>query len=174
MQKDLFKEFEKVSTKAWKQKIQVDLKGGDYQNLITKTLENIDIKPFYHYDEYKQFEQISPNTFNITQEITIHNESVANKIAAKSLINGAEFVTFHFNQPFDIDTLIQQLDFSKLIFKSQLLDIEFIKALYHKTLGKSTILVDPIGDFARYGNWYENETKDLKKFNTINLKINGF
>ena len=43
----LFEEFQTVSSKEWKQKIQVDLKGADYnKTLLTKTNEGITIKPF--------------------------------------------------------------------------------------------------------------------------------
>ena len=52
MSRPLFKDFEQVSSKAWKQKIQVDLKGGDYnENLIWKSPEGIHVKPFYHQDD---------------------------------------------------------------------------------------------------------------------------
>jgi len=47
MSKKLFDEFDSVSAKAWKQKIQADLKGADYnETLVTSTDEGIDIKPF--------------------------------------------------------------------------------------------------------------------------------
>ena len=44
----LFNEFSTVSPAAWKQKIQVDLKGADYNDsLIWKSNEGIHVKPFY-------------------------------------------------------------------------------------------------------------------------------
>ena len=44
----LFDEFEPISAAAWKQKIQVDLKGEDYnKTLLWKTDEGIIVKPFY-------------------------------------------------------------------------------------------------------------------------------
>ncbi|MCL4124418.1 UNVERIFIED_CONTAM: hypothetical protein GTU68_002797 [Idotea baltica] len=44
----LFDEFEPVSANAWKQKIQVDLKGADYnETLLWHTDEGITVKPFY-------------------------------------------------------------------------------------------------------------------------------
>jgi len=53
MSKKLFDEFDSVSAKAWKQKIQADLKGADYnETLVTSTDEGIDIKPFYHADDH--------------------------------------------------------------------------------------------------------------------------
>jgi methylmalonyl-CoA mutase len=44
----LFNEFQQASSKEWKQKIQVDLKGADYNEvLVWESLEGIKIKPFY-------------------------------------------------------------------------------------------------------------------------------
>src|SRR5690606_36315862 len=44
--------FPEVSSKQWKQKIQFELQGGDYnQNLIWKSPEGIDVRPFYHRDD---------------------------------------------------------------------------------------------------------------------------
>ena len=51
MKKQLFDEFEPVSETAWKQKIQMDLKGADYNGtLVTSTPEGINVKPIYHQD----------------------------------------------------------------------------------------------------------------------------
>ncbi len=167
MQDHLFSEFEKVSSKAWKQKIQADLKGLDYQTLITKTLENIDIKPFYHYDDYTGFEQWAPASFSIGQSLQIYNESVANKIARKALIKGGEIFIFKFDKAFEINRLIDGLKPSRLVFKADMLNVDFLKKLYQQTEGKSPILIDPIGHFARYGNWYENERQDFDKLNQL-------
>ena len=52
--KGLFTDFESISTKAWKQKIQADLKGADYNDtLVWKTNESIHVKPFYNDDDIK-------------------------------------------------------------------------------------------------------------------------
>ena len=48
MSKFLFNEFVGTSSAAWKQKIQADLKGADYnETLLWKTNEGITVKPFY-------------------------------------------------------------------------------------------------------------------------------
>jgi methylmalonyl-CoA mutase len=60
MSKSLFNDFEGASSKAWKQKIQVDLKGADYNDtLIWKTNEGINVKPFYHADEFETLPKVS-------------------------------------------------------------------------------------------------------------------
>lgn len=167
----LLNDFDKVSSKQWKQKIQVDLKGEDYQTLITKTIEKIDIKPFYHYDDFKNFEQIVPQQFEIVQELFLHHEKTANHIARKALNKGASYFSFVFDKKFNIDELINDLQFDRIIFKAQMLDTEFLWNLFQKTEGKSSIFIDPIGHFARYGNWFENEPKDFKKIQEFQQKI---
>ena len=50
-EESLFSHFPSVSAKQWKQKIQFELNGADYNDtLVTQTLEGISIKPFYHKD----------------------------------------------------------------------------------------------------------------------------
>lgn len=56
MTKTLFEEFPEASSKQWKQLIQYDLKGEDYnETLIWKSNEGINVKPFYHADEFGEF-----------------------------------------------------------------------------------------------------------------------
>ena len=51
----LFDDFDGISAQAWKQKIQMDLKGADYNNtLIWHSREGIDVKPFYHRDDFSE------------------------------------------------------------------------------------------------------------------------
>ena len=52
--KKLFSEFEPISAKQWKQQIQFDLKGADYnETLVWESPEGIKVKPFYHNDEFE-------------------------------------------------------------------------------------------------------------------------
>ncbi len=163
----LFNEFNKISSKEWKQKIQMDLKGADYQTLITRTPEHIDIKPFYHYDDFIAMEQPAPQNFKICQELYINHPETAGSIARNALEKGAQHFTFYFDKQFDIQQLISKLDHARLIFKAGLLDTDFIKKLYEQTHGKSQILIDPVGHLVRYGNWYENEQKDFEKLKEL-------
>ena len=56
----LFNEFEPVSSKQWKQQIQFELKGADYNDtLIWNAPEDIQVKPFYHVDEATQPVQVN-------------------------------------------------------------------------------------------------------------------
>ena len=54
MKTQLFQDFDAVSSKQWKQQIQYELKGADYNDtLVWESLEGIKVRPFYHNDETK-------------------------------------------------------------------------------------------------------------------------
>ena len=76
----LFNEFQEVSAKEWKQKIQVDLKGADYnETLLWKTNEGITVKPFYHKDEFLKLPIVKDKkNFTICQSIFVSEEKTAN------------------------------------------------------------------------------------------------
>ncbi len=99
MNKPLFDEFESVSSKAWKQKIQVDLKGAYYNDvLIWKTNQGIDVKPFYHADEFNTLPDISDSNatnWKICQSIDVINAKKANLKAIDTINRGAESILFH-------------------------------------------------------------------------------
>jgi methylmalonyl-CoA mutase len=83
--KALFGEFDPVSAKAWKQKIQYDLKGRDYnENLVWETSEGIHVKPFYHADDLEKVDLKPSNgrlSWQIAQEIFVADTAKANEKA---------------------------------------------------------------------------------------------
>src|SRR5690554_7956622 len=109
MNDKLFQEFEPVSSKQWKQQIQFDLKGADYnQTLIWESPEGIKVKPFYHNDEFEN--KVSVNTkvsdFKILQRIYVFDVEKSNKRAKETLLRGAESIYFTVEK---IDTNLSQL-----------------------------------------------------------------
>ena len=77
----MFDEFKKVTSKEWKQKIQYELKGEDYSSkLIWKSIEGLNVKPFYHYDDDKVNVSIKhrADSWKIGQSIFVVNEKKAN------------------------------------------------------------------------------------------------
>lgn len=182
MSKPLFSDFDSVSSKAWKQKIQFDLKGADYNDtLIWKTHEGIDIKPFYHADEFNKFTEV-PNTnsttWSIGQVITVEDESNANSKAIDVIERGAESITFIIpSEHIAIDDLLKRIDpaSTSIHFKLQFLSEDFIKQLYSIT-EKAGIYIqtDIIGNLAKTGNWFSNLKDDHKAFDTIVKNTNQF
>ena len=180
MTENLFDVFEASSSKQWKQQIQYELKGADYNDtLVWESLEGIKVKPFYHYDE--DCKKIGTNTnnngFDVLQNIFVHDVALSNKRALDSLSRGAESIRFTIeNEMVSIEDLMQNLLLNKknYYFYLPFLSVDFINkidAFASKNNAKLHIQIDPIGQLAKDGNWFENLEKDFEKLNTISHKI---
>jgi len=165
----LFEEFEGVSAKAWKQKIQADLKGADYNDtLIWQSPEGIHVKPFYHRDDFdSSFKAIPghPNNWEIVQDIFIDDVNTANSLAKEALNRGAEAIHFTANTEFDHNIVFEGIDFSKgtIYFNPNFLNEEFQINLMNFLAEKKACVfynIDLIGNLARTGNWFKNLNED--------------
>lgn len=186
MSKSLFNEFPEATSKQWKQKIQVDLKGADYNDtLIWNTNEGIDVKPFYHPDEFNQPFPVSnthASRWEICQTIYVANPKTANLKALEALSKGADTLKFIIPKAsVKLSELLQNINLkaTRLFFELQFLDSAFVTALTKATQSKTTyILTDIIGHLAGTGNWYQalkNDHEQLEHIvtNTACLSING-
>ncbi len=93
----LFDEFDPVSEAQWKQKIQVDLNGADYnETLISTTPGGIHIKPFYHRESATGSDLPSRGTatgkWYPSQKIYGGNPQAANAKIKDALSRGAQGV----------------------------------------------------------------------------------
>ena len=173
MSKFLFSEFQEVTAKRWKQKIQVDLKGADYnETLLWKTNEGIIVKPFYHKDEFNSL-PIDQNKkdFSICQSIFVSEEKTANYLAKNALQRGATSIQFEANEPFDIGLLLDTITIETngaFHFKLNFLSESFLFNLIDHIQDQRAFLnVDLIGNLAGSGNWFY----DLKKDHVILDKV---
>ena len=98
MNNKLFNDFNNVSSKQWKQKIQFDLKGNDYNTtLVWKTNDDILVKPFYHADDFNEHPAPSntkASQWKICQSIFVANENKSNLKAINAIEKGAESLFF--------------------------------------------------------------------------------
>ena len=175
----LFSDFEAVSSKQWKQQIQYELKGADYnETLVWESPEGIKVKPFYHSDEVDE----STTTFSINtpkealsilQNIFVHDVKKSNERALDSLNRGAESIRFTIeNETISIENLMQNLPLEKVTYSFYLpfLSIDFVTKLNDfatKNKANFIIQLDPIGQLCKDGNWFENAEKDFEKLNQI-------
>ena len=110
---NLFPEFEPVSSKQWKQQIQYELKGADYnETLVWESPEGIKVKPFYHNDEDQaNLGSNAPETaFSIVQNIFVHDVKKSNERALDTLQRGAESISFTIeNETSSIEELMHNL-----------------------------------------------------------------
>ena len=174
----LFEDFSKVSSKEWKQKIQVDLKGADYNDtLIWESLEGIKIKPFYHNDEAISNLNIDTKTteFKILQNIFVQDVAKSNAKAKDSLNRGAQTIRFTIeNNTISIEELMRNLPLENTYyFNLQFLSTDYINKLEQFSANNKynfILKVDPIGQLVKDGNWFENLEKDFENLNKINTK----
>ena len=179
MTNKLFNEFEAVTSKQWKQQIQYELKGADYnETLVWESPEGIKVKPFYHTDEtIVPYEQNSAkNAFKIVQNIFVHDAEKSNKRALETLNRGAESIRFTIeNESINIESLLHSIPLDITIYiKPLFLNSDFIKKV--QTIRSSVILeIDPIGQLAKDGNWFTNLETDFKFLNEVksSLSINS-
>lgn len=171
----LFKEFEPISSKQWKQQIQFELKGADYnETLVWESPEGIKVKPFYHIDENEVKIESPPSSgFRIIQNIFVHDVKKSNERALDSLKRGAESVRFTIeNEAVSLNDLMENLPKENVTYYFNLLFLssEFIKkidAFANQNLYKIVVLQDPIGQLAKDGNWFESLEKDFLQLNSF-------
>ncbi len=175
MSKHLFNEFEPVSSKQWKQQIQYELKGADYnETLVWESPEGIKVKPFYHADENQlKFESPISNGFKIIQNIYVYDISKSNERAAESINRGAESIRFTLEtETVSLEKLMENLPKENVIyyFNVLFLSFDFIKkttSFASENNYKIIVLQDAVGQLAKDGNWFESLDKDFNQLQSV-------
>lgn len=175
MNKPLINNFENVSTKQWKQKIQFDLKGADYnETLVYKSLEGIDIKPFYNQEDIPNTTNhtLSPTSWKNTQKIEVSEEISGNQKAIEAIQKGAESIYFVIaNKNINPKKLLTNITKETTVFiKTLFLSDSYSRQL--NTIAKQSeitihIMIDIIGNIASTGNWFNTLKEDHKTLETI-------
>jgi methylmalonyl-CoA mutase len=174
--KNLFNDFDPVSSKQWKQKIQFELNGADYnKTLIWNSPEDIQVKPFYHRDEFKGVANVETKAsqFKICQNIFVHDLVKSNLRAIDTIHRGAESIRFTIkDDTIDIAKLLANIPLEKtaIYFNLTFLSVDFvttIAAFAKKTNAKIYCNLDPIGQLAKDGNWFP--AKEKNNFESLNL-----
>ncbi|RXR29376.1 methylmalonyl-CoA mutase [Flavobacterium piscinae] len=175
MAKELFNKFDPVSSKQWKQQIQFELKGADYnETLVWESPESIKVKPFYHNDE-SEVKLLTPlsNGFKIVQNIYVYDVKKSNERAIDSLHRGAESVRFTIeNEVVFLNDLMENLPKENVTYYFNLLflSIDFAKKVAAYSIQnqyKIIILQDAVGQLAKDGNWFTSLEKDFSELNLI-------
>ena len=172
----LFDDFNPISSKQWKQKIQFELKGADYnETLVWNSPEDIQVKPFYHKDENSK--RYSNNTkateFKICQNIFVYDVEKSIERAVNRLSRGADSLRFTIeNDSIDVTRLLENLPLNNVTvyFNLRFISIDFVKKIDAFATKNSTTIfcnLDPISQLAKDGNWFT--TKEKNNFETLNL-----
>ncbi len=164
----LFDSFDGVSAKEWKQKIQFDLKGADYnETLRYQSHEGIDVKPFYNKEDLANTAHpIShPTEWQNTQLIEVIDATQGNQTAIKAISKGAESIHFLIkNEEVVPDTLLQNIE-KEVYISMEFLSEDYITALNTIAQHRSHhifVCIDIIHQLAKTGNWYQSLNQDFK------------
>ncbi|KAA5538404.1 methylmalonyl-CoA mutase subunit beta [Paenimyroides baculatum] len=175
----LFNDFEKVTSKQWKNQIQYELKGADYNDtLVWESLEGIKVKPFYHNDEDAVTTGVSTQVtnFSIVQEIYVFDTEKSIAKANEVLKRGAESIRFIIpSKEINVVNIINQLQQQPKAVYLQLLFldadvVEQINTEAAKLQFEVFVLIDPIHQLTFDGNFYKDGTSDFEVLNKINQK----
>ena len=173
----LFDDFSSVSTKAWKQKIQVDLKGADYNDtLIWESPEGIKVKPFYNVEDLEESALESttiPGSWNIGQRIYAEDTKQAREKCLEALENGVESLVIEVSSvKIDPMALFSELDMDGInifVNVSALTPEEVSNWVKEVPVAKESLFViyDIIGHLASKGNWFKNMESDFHTLNSM-------
>ncbi len=178
----LFNDFEKITSKQWKNQIQFELKGADYNDtLVWESLEGIKVKPFYHNDEDAVTNAVSTkNTqFSIIQEIYVFDTEKSITKANEVLNRGAESIRFIIpTVEIDVVNIINSIQKQPKAVYLQLLflDADIIAQINEEAAKQSFeifVLIDPIHQLGFDGNFYKDGNSDFATLNEINKKANN-
>ena len=161
-----FSEFPQISDKAWKQQIQVDLKGGDYNQLLTWTSpEGIVVKPFYSAEDLPVSDNKSTDSpkreWRIGYALDARSaESVS--LLENHLENGVEALWVQVcGESLENLPRLTALD-APQYWDTFALDQKLAEVFKKTTTSTTCILADPIHTLAASGNWAADEKTDYE------------
>lgn len=128
----LFEEFPPASTQQWEEKIQQDLKGGDYEKkLIWRPVEGLKVRPYYRMEDLSPLAHMGSlpgafpfvrgnnaqsNNWELRQVIMVEDPAKANAKALDAIKRGADAITFKvplLAYQEEMDTLLKGFDLTK-------------------------------------------------------------
>lgn len=160
---DIFDSFPKISTKQWKQKIQFELEGDDYnKRCIWQSAEEIAINSFYNAETTASLRFFSERN---TQLLIPISENITNDIFAQY----TDFEQFIINNTLQKEFIpfLDKLPKNKTFFFPihQKLSKQDLDKIF--SLPNIQLLFDPIGNLAKTGNFFENKSKDIEIWKSI-------
>lgn len=180
---ELFDGFTPTSPEEWKAQIEKDLRGKDYNTLISQTPDGISIQPFYHRSQVdvsgQPFKAMAK--WDIVQEILVEDAKAANKEALDHLNRGATSLLFYCNADVSLDQLFEgiQIEFIRTNFvvegDASVLVENFKELISNRGLNTSEIAgsinIDCLESIARTGKWKAREEADFENIKKLNTSL---
>ena len=179
-EQSLFKMFPPVTAKAWKQKIQADLKGADYNEaLLWESPEGINVKPFYSAEDLEdriQAAELNPSSWHVGQRIEAKDTSGLKDQCIDAIEGGAEHLILKLDSNnISVDELISdpELKGTKLLIEADQWPPDTLKSMLKSSDGDqdNLFLCDVVGHLAASGNWHKSFQDD---FDTLKASLSEY
>ncbi len=116
--KPLFEDFKPTSKQEWMDRVNIDLKGADFdRTLVWKNLNKINFQPFYNAEDNQV---LLNNTGENSQtlinyrNITVTTAETANSLALKAIEEGMTGLLFDINSTVAVDQLLKGIDLNSV------------------------------------------------------------
>ncbi|QDO93585.1 hypothetical protein FNB79_06195 [Formosa sediminum] len=156
----LFSEFGPVTKEAWLEKVNIDLKGADFnKKLVWRHLTGIDIQPLYTpEDSIKFLKNTGNNSKTLVNFRTVKgtNAIESNALALKAITEGINGLVFHIQDKTDVSTLLQGIDLNDITVAFVFADNE----------------LEFVIDFFDYAEQHVSDCKQLKGYLDLGMISN--
>lgn len=163
--KKLLLDFASISEKQWKQKIQYELQGEDYnEKMVWESPEGIKVKPFYHPDSCTHnLPDAKEKTLDWNIAASIYWKDNAPPHTSIKQKHGIDSFILHLEEgELSIDDILESD--TNLFLQGSPTSFEILLKNASKFNGNPSffsILLDPISQLVKTGNWFENQNKDI-------------
>lgn len=193
----LFDMFPPVTTDEWLAKINVDLKGADFQKkLVWRTNEGFNVQPFYRQEDLKDLPALDTlpgefpylrgtrdnNNWLVRQEVLGQNAEEMNQHALHNIERGVNSLGIKLNRDFDLkdfDKLFEGIDLKKIEVNiaccpRRAAEVADAFAAYIKKVGAAeefigSIEFNPFKRLLKHGLQFKSDIKEeaLKVYNAV-------
>ncbi|PNW27616.1 methylmalonyl-CoA mutase family protein [Formosa algae] len=122
----LFSEFSPATKEAWLEKVNIDLKGGDFnKRLVWKNLNGIDIQPLYNTeDTIKYLKNTGENAQALVnyRNVEVASAEQGNVLALKAIEEGINGLIFQIESKTVVSTLLEGIDLNTITVSFVLTD----------------------------------------------------
>lgn len=171
----LFSEFTPITKQQWIEKVNIDLKGEDFnRKLVWKNLSNIDFQPFYNAEH--PFNYLTNTGENARELINYRTIEVltaegGNNSALKAISEGVTGLIFNLNESLPVDVLLKGVDLNNTAISFELSSdaIEFAKEFY--AFAEQNVLQNKnlkgYFDFGIITNYVTKDSANSKDFDEV-------
>ncbi len=166
-----FSEFNPIDDKLWKQQIQFNLKGKDYnQELIWESPDGIPVQPFYTKNK-TQANPVPdlPDSWSNSAQIYMGNSEVVARLINQRLDEGIRHFILVCDGPFDPAEVMNLVAHKSvtLMLECSFLNGSWLKELIEKAKANDVTLhlnQDPLHHLAKTGNWPAHPDNVFNRF----------